>query len=77
MFFSKKYPNETVFNLFPEPIESEDIVKLFPNLINKVSFKENKIVYDFTTKYSTDGYLSTKENTLTEIKKFINEISTK
>lgn len=77
MFFSKKYPNETVFNLFPEPIESEDIIKLFPNLINKVSFKENKIVYDFKTKYSTDGYLSTKEDTLTEIKKFINEISTK
>lgn len=77
VFFSEKYPNETVFNLFPEPIESEDIVKLFPNLINKVSFKENKIVYDFTTKYSTDGYLSTKKDTLNEIKKFINEISAK
>jgi hypothetical protein len=75
--YSKQYPIEKVFNLFPEPIESEEIVKLFPSLIHKTKFQENKIVYDFTTKYSNSGYISTKEDVLTEIKKFINEISSK
>lgn len=75
--FSKKHPNETIFNLFPEPIESSEIIKMFPNFIDKVGFSENKIIYDFTTKFSENGYLSTKEEILTQIQEFINEISYK
>jgi len=75
--FTKKYPHETVFNLFTEPIESSEIIKMFPNSIDKVGFSENKIIYDFTTKFSENGYISSKEEILTEIKEFINEIINK
>jgi hypothetical protein len=75
--YSNQYPNEIVFNLFTEPIDSLDIIKLFPNSVEKVLFNENKIVYDFTTKFSKCGYISSKEDVLIEIKKFINEISIK
>jgi nucleoside-diphosphate-sugar epimerase len=69
----KEHPKETIFNLFPEPIDSLDILNFFPYLRNKINFSENKIVYDFTTKFSNNGYISTKEDILTEIKEFINE----
>lgn len=75
--FIKKYPNEIIFNLFTEPIESSEIIKLFPNFINKVGFSENKIIYDFTTKFTKNGYISSKEEILSEIKKFIYESITK
>jgi hypothetical protein len=71
--FTKKYPNETTFNLFSEPINSSEIIKLFPNFIDKVGFCEHKIIYDFTTKFSKNGYILSKEEILTEIKEFINE----
>lgn len=75
--YSSKYPNEIIFNLFTEPIDTMDIVNLFPNLINNVSFLDNKIIYNFTTQYHTSGYISDKETVLSEIKELINEISGK
>jgi hypothetical protein len=75
--YSLKYPNEVIFNLFTEPINTMDIVNLFPNLINNVSFLDNKIVYNFTTQYHTSGYISDKETVLSEIKQLINEINGK
>lgn len=75
--YLNEYPEENTFNLFPEPIDSLDIINLFPHLSKKVSFTENKITYDFTTKFSNNGYISTKEDILTEIKEFINEIISK
>ncbi len=75
--YSSKYPNEIVFNLFPEPINTEDIVKLFPNLINKVRPLEHKIIYDFTTQYHSSGYIKDKDTVLIEIKQLIDEISCK
>ena len=75
--YLNEYPEENTFNLFPEPIDSLDIINLFPHLSKKVSFTENKITYDFTTKFSNNGYISTKEDILTEIKEFINEVIVK
>lgn len=75
--YSLKYPNETIFNLFTEPINTIDIINLFPNLINKVSFSDNKIIYNFTTQYHNSGYISDKNKVLSEIKLLINEISRK
>lgn len=72
--YIEDYPKENTFNLFPEPIDTLEIIKFFPHLLNKVSFSENKIVYDFTTKFSNNGYISTKEDILTEIKELINEL---
>jgi len=75
--YLNEYPEDNTFNLFPEPIDSLEIINLFPHLSNKVSFPENKITYDFTTKFSNNGYISTKEDILTEIKEFINEVIVK
>ena len=75
-YYSNKYPNETIFNLFTEPLESIEIINLFPKLINKTSIKD-RIVYNYTTKYNSTGYIKTKEEVLEEIKKFINENSSK
>jgi hypothetical protein len=74
---SHQYPNEMIFNLFTEPIESMDIINLFPHNINKVSHLNTKIIYDFTTKFNKTGYHNTKEQVLTDIKNLINEISFK
>ena len=75
-YYSNKYPNEIIFNLFTEPLESVEIINLFPRLINETSIKD-RIVYNYTTKYNTTGYIKSKEEVLEEIKKFINEISSK
>lgn len=70
----KKHHNEIIFNLFTEPIDTPEIINLFPKLINSVGFSENKIIYNFTTKFSKTGYISSKEEVLKEIKDFIDEI---
>jgi len=73
-YYSKEYPDETIFNLFTEPIYTEDIVELFPEYINKVK-NGPKIVYNYYTKFNR--YIDNKHNVLTEIKQLINEISIK
>jgi hypothetical protein len=72
--FSKEYPNEVVFNLFTEPINTSDIVELFPQYIDKVQ-TGSKIIYDYQTKFG--GYIDNKNNVLKQIKKLVNEFSTK
>jgi hypothetical protein len=76
-YYSKSYPNRKVFNLFPEPVDSYDIVKLFPNHEDKVQHKEQRIVYDFKTDLTGIGYIQPKELVLNDIKGFINEIGIK
>ena len=67
-----KNPKSSVFNLFTEPIYTEELVNLiFPEIdLNK---KTNLIEYNWTTKYFLDGYLNKKEVVLNEIKRFIYE----
>jgi nucleoside-diphosphate-sugar epimerase len=72
-----KYPNKKSFNLFTEPIETTEILKFFPQY-KDVEFKKNqRIEYNFKTKYATTGYLNNKTQTLLEIEKFIYEVSNK
>lgn len=72
--FSKEYPKETIFNLFPEPIHTEELVKLFPQHMDKVQ-NGDKIKYDYYTKFGT--YIDKKYNVLEDIKNLINEFSSK
>jgi hypothetical protein len=72
--FSSEYPNETIFNLFTEPIHTSDIVELFPHHIDKVQ-SGLKIMYNYKTKFG--GYIDTKNNVLKQIKELINESSIK
>jgi len=73
-FYEEKYPNDIIINLFTEPLDSEEIINLFPEHKEKVSYLDNRIKYDYKTKYSSTGYIKTKEIILTEIKNLINEI---
>lgn len=70
-YFSRKYPTERIFNLFPEPVYTKDIVDFFPDLKNKVNNNLPLVEYDYTTKFG--DYIDTKENVIMDIKKFINE----
>lgn len=76
-FYSKKYPNELIFNLYNEPLNSEEIINLFPQHINNVIHSENKILYNYKTKFSTNGYIKSKDEILSEIKQLINELINK
>jgi hypothetical protein len=73
-YFSEKYSNEMVFNLFTEPIHTTDIIELFPHYIDKVN-SGNTVEYDYKTKFG--GYVDTRDNVLNEIKELINESSIK
>ena len=75
--YSTLYPNQEIFNLFTEPIDTQEIVDLFPEIKNLPQYKPNRIEYDYTTVFSNTGYIQSKEDTLNDIKKFINEFSCK
>jgi hypothetical protein len=70
--YSQEYPNEVIFNLFTEPILTEDIINIFPKHINKVQ-NGPKLMYNYQTKFG--GYIDKKSNVLKEINKFIYEFS--
>jgi len=74
LYFSEKYPDRKIFNLFPEPLETSEIIKLFPKHVDKVQYKDS-IVYNFKTNLTEFGYLKTKESVLEDLKNFICEIS--
>lgn len=71
---SKNCQNNKIFNLFPEPIETSDIIKFFPKITNKISYFKNRTEYNFTTKYHPNNYIKNKQTVLSEIERFINEI---
>jgi nucleoside-diphosphate-sugar epimerase len=76
-FLISTFPNETIFNLFTEPIDTKEIVDLFENHKDKVVYNKNSVVYDFKTKHFVSGYLKNKTEIFDEIKKFVNESSRK
>jgi hypothetical protein len=73
--YSKNYPDKTVFNLFPEPIETRDIVSLFPQY--NLTLSANRVEYMYATKYSATPYTMSRQDSFEDIKKFVNEISSK
>ena len=76
-YLSKKYPEESVFNLFTEPIDTMDILDFFPDKKSLTTFGENRVVYDYKTKFNKNGYFRNKIEVLEKIKKFIDEFSNK
>jgi len=72
-YFSSTYKDETIFNLFTEPIDTNDILSLFPEYgIDKYKSLHN-INYNYKTKFSESGYISDRNKVIKEIKKFIDE----
>ena len=72
--FEKIYPDEVLFNLFTEPIHTEDILNLFPQHKDKAQ-SGSSVIYDYHTKFGK--YIDNKHNILEEIKKLIHEFSSK
>jgi hypothetical protein len=72
---SELYSDNTVFNIFTEPIETIDIIYLFNIDLKKQIYE--RTCYNFKTKFSPIGYLYNKEETIKSIKEFINGYSNK
>ena len=70
-FFNRHYQDEQIFNLFPEPLDTREVIKLFPD-VHQCDWGP-KVVYDYKTKFSTTGYFYLKETSLSYLKEFINE----
>ncbi len=69
-YLSIKYPDQKVFNLFNEPIETTDLIKLFDKTDCKI-IKGNRMDYNYKTKFSSSGYLKHQDEVLIELKEFI------
>jgi hypothetical protein len=63
----------SIFNLFPEPVETSEIIELFGLDKQSVSAEASRSEYDFTTNVHNSGYIYDKTTSLLKIKKFMNE----
>lgn len=65
-----KFPEERVFNLFPEPVFTKDILNtFFPEV--KITNDKKMVRYNFKTKFSDTGYFDIRENTMKDIGEFM------
>ncbi|MFZ9611013.1 MAG: hypothetical protein ACO294_09960, partial [Methylococcales bacterium] len=69
-FFTRHYKNDTVFNLFPAPLETSRVLELFPY---KEYTNGNRIEYNYKTKYTNTDYLYSKDVSFNQLENFINE----
>jgi nucleoside-diphosphate-sugar epimerase len=76
-YFIQNFEHETLFNLFTEPLDTTDIVSLFPHYTNIKYSTPTKFEYNFKTVHYESGYIKNKEEVLNEIKELVNEISGK
>ena len=68
--FTSHYKDDEIFNLFPEPLDTRELIKLFPD-VDKCDWGP-KVIYDYKTKFFTTGYFYPKEISLNYLKEFIN-----
>lgn len=65
------------FNLFTEPLQTKEIVDLFTFDLSIFKSNDNHQIYDYKTNLTHTGYLSSKEEVLFDIKRFVNEFRNK
>ena len=70
-YYCGAYPKEKVINLFPEPVETTEVLKLFPKY--SLTKFTDRVEYNYKTKFGKTGYAETKQDSLESIKDFINE----
>jgi hypothetical protein len=64
----------TLFNVFTEPIKTQEIIDLFPKHKNKTLLTSSgSIIYNYKTNTTVSGYIQSSNDVLIEIKKFVNE----
>jgi hypothetical protein len=61
-------------NIFPEPVETSEILKIFNINKSKVDVSSSSIEYDFKTKFTKSGYTHTKEEILKSLKNFTHSL---
>lgn len=71
---NRRHPGETIFNLFPEPIETQEIINLFPGVNPQ---HRGRMEYNYKTKFTRTGYLYDRQTSLTSLQNYINEASCK
>jgi nucleoside-diphosphate-sugar epimerase len=70
-YFTENFPQETRFNLFPEPLDSREILKhIFPEVSIQES-SNNFVQYNYCTKFNSLKYIKSADQTLTELKEFV------
>ena len=67
--FSYHHPDVEVFNLFPEPVSTIEILDTF--FPDKKCGAGDPINYNYRTDYSDTGYIYSKEDTLAKLSKFL------
>jgi hypothetical protein len=70
-FFSENFKDEVTINLFTEPINTEELIKIFG--YENCGFYGDKSNYDYITKFNKTGYITDKQTILSQILKFKNE----
>lgn len=73
---TRRFPEADLFNIFPEPLYTQNIIELFPDAMEKVDFVNAGSFYNYHTKYTSTGYFYPSEQSLQEIKKLIYEART-
>lgn len=63
----------SVFNLFPEPIDTREVIKLFPR-VQQCDWGP-RVSYNFKTKHSPTGYIYGKDIAYALLKAFVDEAS--
>jgi hypothetical protein len=73
--FIENNQNEKICNLFPEPIETDSIVRLFPEY--QLSLHQKRIEYNYKTKFTKSGYIQQANSAYQQIQEFVNEYRSK
>ncbi len=71
-FYDLNYPSEETINLFTEPIDTIELIKL-TNHNENIFIDGESWGYDFHTKFYSSGYCENKDNIIKDIKKLIDE----
>jgi len=71
-YLSYEFPKSTIFNLFPEPIETNYLIKKIFELKN-ITNNENRIEYNYKTKFNNTGYIQSKDLIIEKLMRFKNE----
>jgi hypothetical protein len=65
------------YNLFTEPIHTEEILKIFGLSKEQFESSANSITYNYNTKHTESGYIQSKEDVYEELINFVNEFRNK
>lgn len=67
----EKNPHTQIFNLFTEPVSTQEIVDLFFPQLKPLGHYGNKIDYDYKTKTTTTGYWKSSDYVLNALQKWL------